>query len=162
MNHFTKVTALGIALLAIAPAQAFVWTIDDIMDGSQEVPPVNTPATGMIMGTYNDVTNVLDITITFQDLTSNQVAAHVHDGARGTNGGIIFDIGVGNPKQLVANLSEAQEARLLGGFYYVNVHTVNFRGGEIRGQINPVPEPATMIALGAGLASVAARRRRKA
>lgn len=52
-------------------------------------------------------------------------------------------------------------AGLQNGQTYLNVHSSTFPGGEIRGQLQPVPEPATLILLGTGLAGVAARRRRK-
>ncbi|MCW5937596.1 MAG: CHRD domain-containing protein [Fimbriimonadaceae bacterium] len=160
MRNYIRGLAALAALAAFVPARAFVWTINNVMDASQEVPPNNSPATGTIVGTYDDVTKVLDITIAFRDLTSDQTAAHVHHGARGVNGPVEINIGVGNPKQLVAVLDATQEARLLSEQYYVNVHTVINPGGEIRGQITPVPEPATLLALGAGLAALAARRKR--
>lgn len=41
-----------------------------------------------------------------------------------------------------------QLANLLAGTTYVNFHTVAFPGGEIRGQILRVPEPASLALLG--------------
>ena len=56
----------------------------------------------------------------------------------------------------------AQLANILEGRSYINFHTTQFTGGEIRGNIAPIPEPGTMALLGVGLAGLAARRRQKA
>jgi hypothetical protein len=50
---------------------------------------------------------------------------------------------------------------LLAGQTYLNIHSNAFPGGEIRGQLQPVPEPATLILLGTGLAGAAMRMRKK-
>jgi hypothetical protein len=38
-----------------------------------------------------------------------------------------------------------QVSQLQSGLWYVNIHSTTFGGGEIRGQIIPVPEPATVM-----------------
>ncbi|MBA3713174.1 MAG: CHRD domain-containing protein [Pyrinomonadaceae bacterium] len=61
----------------------------------------------------------------------------------------------------VAGAQAAFLAGLQGGQTYFNIHTTAFGGGEIRGQLQAVPEPATMILLGTGLAAVAGRKLRR-
>jgi hypothetical protein len=62
----------------------------------------------------------------------------------------------------VAGAQAAFIAGLLNGQAYFNIHTVQFPGGEIRGQLQAVPEPATLLSLTTGLAGVvgAVRKRR--
>jgi hypothetical protein len=50
----------------------------------------------------------------------------------------------------------AQLPNIFAGRTYINFHTVQFGGGEVRGAITLVPEPATVLLLGAGLAGVGA------
>jgi hypothetical protein len=56
------------------------------------------------------------------------------------------------------------EAALIGGMLtgesYLNIHTTNFPGGEIRGFLVYVPEPVTLSVFGAGLVGAAFLRRR--
>src|SRR6266581_1082874 len=58
---------------------------------------------------------------------------------------------------LQGGLSAAEAALIAGiqtGMTYLNIHTVNFGGGEIRGQLFPIPEPSTFLLLGSGLAGL--------
>ena len=63
----------------------------------------------------------------------------------------------------VAGAMAAFIAGLNSGQTYLNIHTSQFPGGEIRGQLNAVPEPASVLLLASGAmgAAGALRRRRK-
>jgi len=64
----------------------------------------------------------------------------------------------------IANAETALVAGIENRETYLNIHTVNFTGGEIRGFL-VAPEPGTLVLLGAGLVALAGtgwrRHRRK-
>jgi len=56
----------------------------------------------------------------------------------------------------------AQLPNILAGRSYINFHTTQFGGGEVRGAILPIPEPETYALMLAGLgAALIARKRRQ-
>jgi hypothetical protein len=77
-----------------------------------------------------------------------------------------FASGVGGTFSSIWNLPEGNSGTtlatnlpdILARLSYINFHTEQFGGGEIRGQIEPIPEPATLTLLGLGLAGGIARR----
>jgi hypothetical protein len=74
--------------------------------------------------------------VTYVNLTGDATAAHIHGGA-GVAAPIVVDLapsGIQNPIKGVTTLSDAQVADLEAGKAYVNIHTVQNKGGEICGQ----------------------------
>ena len=63
----------------------------------------------------------------------------------------------------VAGAQAAFTTGLINGLAYFNIHTVQFPNGEIRGQLQAIPEPATLLLLGSGIVGVlgALRKNRK-
>lgn len=108
------------------------------LDAGQEVPQNPSPARGFGVFMVNPQTNTLAYYIAYAGLTSAETAAHIHGMASyGSAAGVLFPLPAGNPKVGVWNYTDAQEPGILNGLTYVNIHTVNFPGGEIRGQITP-------------------------
>ena len=79
----------------------------------------------------------------FQSLSSNETGAHIHSGAIGVPGPILFPLPTTNPVINFAISPTAQQVTdLKAGLHYQNVHSTNFANGEIRGQLlwNPTLE----------------------
>lgn len=135
---------------AAPPLPSFAATLV----GTEEVPPVNTAATGSATFTLSKGGDTLFVSITVNGL-SNVRFGHFHQAARGANGPVVADLvlpptltGVQNGRigrqfLTAANLSGGLAGQPLSalvtlinaGSIYVNLHTDQFPGGELRGQV---------------------------
>jgi hypothetical protein len=106
------------------------------LTGDQETPQVATSAFGDATFTVNS-----NLTITYSVVATGLTgtAAHIHTGAFGVGGGVLFALAGGPTKWsgTTAAMTRAQFATLQTDGLYVNVHTSANPNGEIRGQIVP-------------------------
>jgi hypothetical protein len=107
-----------------------------VLYGTNEVPAVTTSAYGT--GTVN-VSVDRRVAATVNALYMTATAAHIHEGAAGSNGPVIVPFTKISDNVFVApdgaQLTEAQYASYKAGNLYVNVHSAKNPGGEIRAQL---------------------------
>ena len=106
------------------------------LSGANEVPPVQTSASGTGTVTVNtDRTVTARITVTGMTAT----AAHIHEGNSTSNGPVIVPFVKEGDNTFVAppgaRMTEAQYAAYRAGNTYVNVHSARNPPGEIRAQL---------------------------
>ncbi len=119
------------------------------LTGAGEKPTaVASAATGSFVGELDKASRVLSYTVTYSGLTPT--AGHLHriTAANGTGGVEIPFASLGSPIIGTATLTTTGRVdSLINGFYYANLHTAAFPGGEIRGNIRvggPVKLGATL------------------
>ena len=129
-------TVVAIALSTAASARA--QTVQLLLSGAQEVPPVATSASGagsITIGPDQSVTG--SVTTVGVDGTM----AHIHLAAAGQNGPVVVPMNKSAEGVWTipagAKLNDAQFQSFKDGNLYVNVHSAAFKGGEIRGQLKP-------------------------
>jgi hypothetical protein len=157
MKRFLTVMVFAAGLVAIP---AIVLAADDFsatLSGAEEVPAVTTTASGS--ATVNIITDSevteINYEVTYAGLSGPLMAAHIHLGAAGSNGGILLPLVIG-PSPFSGTLKEADLTPTGGvtafagaidairsGGTYINLHTAANPGGEIRGQLKPILNTAT-------------------
>jgi len=114
------------------------------LDGASEVPPVVTATAGAAALAIDTTTGELWFNLHVEGLLApnDVVAAHIHDGAAGSNGPVVHTLYGGTPVFDPANpiagsiqLTPTELSNLLTGDHYVNIHTDDFPSGEVRGQL---------------------------
>ena len=120
------------------------------LNGAQENPSVNSPGSGSCVLTLDTAETQITLSCTYSGLGSSASAAHIHtDGPVGVNGPVLFNLTGASGTSGTLNLAltavtPAQVADLRAKRWYVNIHTTNFPGGEIRGQIKIATTPSDL------------------
>jgi len=142
-----KSTMAIIAMVALAGCAGMREKMPDWMPGSgaikvsltgaEEVPPAKSDGKGS--GSFRvaeDGTVTGGVTTTGVQGTM----AHIHQGAKGANGPVIVPLTKNGDTYTVPEgkkLSAAQLDALKAGNLYVNVHSNQHKGGEVRAQLQP-------------------------
>ena len=110
-----------------------------ILSADEQSAPTESPAEGCARFTLDRPTLKLEWTLSYTELTTTPTGAHVHGPQTpGGNAGVLFDLapeGLSSPIKSSIVLTEAQLAYILTGRAYVNIHSVRYPLGELRGQI---------------------------
>jgi len=135
---FLGTIAAAVISLAAYSGMAFGDQVKVTLSGDQEVPAVKTSASGGGTITIN-----ADKTVS-GSVTTTGVAgtmAHIHHAAAGKNGPVIVPLTKsGDSSWSVpagAKLTDEQYQAYKAGELYVNVHSAENKGGEVRGQLKP-------------------------
>ena len=162
MRRLVRSACIGALLLGVlAPATSIAHPVEErtkfeaTLTGAEEVPPVTTEGSGFAkLQLVEDGTEV-QFLVVVKRLT-DVVQAHIHLGPVGVNGPVVAFLlhpgetppgrssgvlarGTFTEADLIGPLLgqplSALVAEMTAGNTYVNVHTVAFPGGEIRGQV---------------------------
>jgi len=155
---FWAIATLTASLFAAPVARSATELFSANLSGENEVPPINTAGSATF---HMDIGSTITFSLTFSGLSAAPAVAHLHFAPTKVNGGVtIFLCGgggqpacpastsgtitgtitaanvVGPTTQGIApgDLDSALEA-VRAGLAYANMHTANFPGGEIRGQV---------------------------
>ena len=135
-----NVFVAGADTVTIDYATVLTTVYDIPLSDTQEVPPTGTGGSGSAVVILDPATGDVTVVGSYASLGSNQTLAHIHGSApAGMNAGIIVTLtGTGGTSGTFSGsgtLTAGQATAMQGGLHYINVHTMSFGAGEIRGQI---------------------------
>ena len=133
-----KFKLLAAFLLILVSSGCAMMDRGATLSGANEVPPNSSTASGLskiVIGSDRTVTG----SVAYSGVTAT--AAHIHQGAAGTNGPVIVPFTKTTEGTFVpapnARLTDEQYASYLAGNLYFNIHSAAYPGGEIRTQLRP-------------------------
>ena len=112
-------------------AENFTVISNVALNSRQEVPQNPSTATGSFNGLFDKTSKKITYSLSINGFTPTVL--HLHTNEVGANGPVAVTLSAAGGTTDALNAT--QEADLLAGRLYVNVHSATYSGGEIRGQI---------------------------
>lgn len=148
-SRFLLGSALSLFLLISGGLQAQPLTA--VLLGANEFPgPGDPDGTGLAVITIDSETGTVRYTISVQNISA-PVAAHIHTGPAGVEGGILVDLLPTFMNNLATGMVTGLDAEDLENIlanpsnFYVNVHTADFAAGAVRGQLRADASDSTQL-----------------
>jgi hypothetical protein len=142
---------VGLVLLVVPGLARADYFFFVSLSGANAVPPNDEQGFGEALVILNDALDTITVSLYFDDLTGPATASHIHVGPPDDNGPVVLPF-AGFPADTdghyEADLTAADMAPgysfddlvqdIFNGNAYINIHTDEYPGGEIRGQITYV------------------------
>jgi hypothetical protein len=138
--------ALAIPVWATVAGKTNARTLTAVLTGDAEVPANDSGGAGLAEVAIDVRRGVLCFELTASGVVPQEPApgagaAHIHTGSAGNNGSIVVGFGPGVDDFTTGCLGDVDQSLLRDLVknprdYYVNVHSADFPGGEIRGQLS--------------------------
>jgi CHRD domain len=143
MRMMLVLASLAAALVVAAPAAAKVKKLEATLSGANEMPAADADGSGSAKLSLDVAKKKVCFTLKVKKI-GTAVAAHIHKGGKSTASGPIVLPFFNAPKSgtkihgCVKNISKKLIRNILKHprGYYFNVHTGDFPGGAIRGQLH--------------------------
>jgi hypothetical protein len=152
MQRRTKVLAAALAAAALVTASAPVASargggsrfVAGGLKGANEVPPASTgdpDGAGYALVELDRSENKVCVLDAAFGGTGAPVLFHIHKGAAGVNGDVVVDFTANLPSGIGCGTIVSKDKHLVQKIrqhpeqYYLNMHTAEFMGGAIRGQL---------------------------
>jgi hypothetical protein len=154
MKLIPKLVWFSGALSALVlSASAQIVEFRATINAAQETPASTSAATGSAIMLYDVANNTFDLVVSINNFTNTLSASHIHEGAVGVAGPVVTNFGgeavyTRNGSTLTATFRGVTHGgtklTLLRNGAYVNFHSAQFPGGEVRGQL--IAQPKRLVA----------------
>jgi hypothetical protein len=135
-------------------ARAQIIEFRATINAAQEVPATTSTATGTAVMLYDINANTFDLFVSITGMANAATASHIHEGAAGAAGPVVTGLGAeavytrsgNNLTATFRNVTHlGDKLKLLQNGAYYNIHSAQFPGGEIRGQL--IARPKRLVAI---------------